>query len=310
MAPPAPTKDPAPAEARKPSKAQIFARRLRTTIALWAVVAAALWFQSGTIFFGLLAFFSLAGLREFGRMLAHNDPGYRPYHLWSMALATAYLTVKFVWIRQFNEDAPFLLDTLALAILLQVATVLSYREGPQGTITLFRLFGAVFGFLYAILLFAFLNRVLYLDGIAEDGKVRGVFLVLYVLAVTKFTDMGAYAIGSLIGTHKMVPHISPGKTWQGLGGALLGALVASLGLLALFPDQLQPITWLHALILAPILTAVATAGDLAESILKRCLAVKDSGHTLPGIGGVLDLTDSLLFTAPVFYLYLWLIATL
>jgi len=70
------------------------------------------------------------------------------------------------------------------------------------------------------------------------------------------------------------------------------------------PEELAPLTWTHGLILVPILVFVAVTGDLAESILKRCIAIKDTGHKFPGIGGILDLTDSLLFTAPVFYFYL------
>ena len=75
-------------------------------------------------------------------------------------------------------------------------------------------------------------------------------------------------------------------------------------MLLLVPDKLAPLTWTHGLILVPILCLVGITGDLAESVLKRCTHIKDSGHALPGIGGILDLTDSLLFTAPVFYLYL------
>ena len=151
-----------------------------------------------------------------------------------------------------------------------------------------------------------MTRVLYFSGITQTGAVPGVWLVLFLLAVTKFTDMGAYFIGTLIGRHKMVPHISPGKTWQGLGGAYIGALTAAIGLTLWLSDQMQPITLGHSIALAFILGTVAVIGDLAESVLKRCFDIKDSGHTLPGIGGVLDLTDSLLFTAPVLYFYLLL----
>jgi phosphatidate cytidylyltransferase len=106
----------------------------------------------------------------------------------------------------------------------------------------------------------------------------------------------------------MIPHISPAKSWEGLGGAFVGSFLAAIILLILIPEKIAPITWLHGLILAPVLCATAVTGDLAESVIKRCVAIKDSGHTLPGIGGVLDLTDSLLFTAPVFYFYLSAIA--
>ena len=128
--------------------------------------------------------------------------------------------------------------------------------------------------------------------------------MIWLVAITKFTDMGAYAIGTWLGKHKMIPHVSPGKTWEGFGGALLGANVAALGGLAIWGGKLDPITYGHAAALAFILGIVAVFGDLTESVVKRCLGAKDSGKFLPGIGGGLDLIDSLCFTAPVFYAYL------
>lgn len=122
--------------------------------------------------------------------------------------------------------------------------------------------------------------------------------------VTKFTDMGAYAIGSLLGRHKMVPAISPGKTWQGFAGSIAFAFLASYSAIGFFGDKIPLIGPGHAAVLAVILALAAVVGDLAESILKRSVATKDSGHFLPGIGGMLDLIDSVLFTAPIFYHYL------
>jgi phosphatidate cytidylyltransferase len=119
--------------------------------------------------------------------------------------------------------------------------------------------------------------------------------------------MGAYLTGSLIGKHKLVPHISPAKTWEGLGGALGFSLLASLGLFWLMPTQLSALNWTHAAVLGLLLGFAAVIGDLAESIVKRSTGVKDSGNFLPGIGGALDLIDSLLFTAPLLFFYLRLV---
>jgi phosphatidate cytidylyltransferase len=112
----------------------------------------------------------------------------------------------------------------------------------------------------------------------------------------------------MIGKHKMIPHISPAKSWEGAGGAVLGSLIAATGMMLADADHLLPLTWMHAIIFAVLLCIIGLLGDLAESILKRCHGIKDSGHTLPGIGGILDLTDSLLFAGPVAYLYLRLIS--
>jgi phosphatidate cytidylyltransferase len=116
--------------------------------------------------------------------------------------------------------------------------------------------------------------------------------------------MGAYLVGSWIGKHKMVPQISPGKTWEGFVGAIGFSLLASLGLKALLPIQLSVLRWNDALVLGFVLSIAAVFGDLAESLLKRGTSVKDSGHALPGIGGVLDLIDSLLFAAPILFFFL------
>src|SRR5436309_15682748 len=105
----------------------------------------------------------------------------------------------------------------------------------------------------------------------------------------------------------MVPQISAKKTWEGCFGALAFALFCSFALFMLMPGHLSMLTWTHATILGLLLGFAAVIGDLAESIIKRSTGVKDSGNFLPGIGGALDLVDSLLFTAPLMFFYLRLV---
>ncbi len=116
--------------------------------------------------------------------------------------------------------------------------------------------------------------------------------------------MGAYAVGSLIGKHKMIPRISPGKTWEGFGGAIVVSTGASLAFVHFFGAHMYGMNPLHAVILGVVLSSTAVIGDLIESLFKREAGVKDSGNFFPGIGGILDLLDSLLFNAPIMYLYL------
>jgi phosphatidate cytidylyltransferase len=156
----------------------------------------------------------------------------------------------------------------------------------------------LFGLMYVPWLLNFLQKIYYFPG------VNGSFYVIYFILVTKFSDSGAYAVGSLIGKHKMIPRISPGKTWEGFGGALLGSTVASLVFWWFAQDYLKGMNALHATVLGLVLGGAAVVGDLIESIFKREAGVKDSGHYFPGIGGILDLLDSLLFNAPIMYLYL------
>jgi len=156
-------------------------------------------------------------------------------------------------------------------------------------------------------LFNFITKIVYLTPRSSSGQLTGQFYVLYLIAVTKFADMGAYLTGSAIGRHLMIPHISGKKTWEGFSGAIVFALFCSLGLFKLMPGHLPALTWTHATILGLLLGFAAVLGDLAESIIKRSTDVKDSGNLLPGIGGALDLLDSLLFTAPLLFFYLRLV---
>ncbi|MEM1355558.1 MAG: phosphatidate cytidylyltransferase [Planctomycetota bacterium] len=116
-----------------------------------------------------------------------------------------------------------------------------------------------------------------------------------VLLVTKSCDIGAYFTGRALGKHKLISWLSPGKTWEGLAGGLILAGVASL--LLLMPLADLPV--LYALFAGAVLGLVGQGGDLIASMLKRDAGVKDSGSSIPGFGGILDVIDSPLIAAPV-----------
>jgi phosphatidate cytidylyltransferase len=158
----------------------------------------------------------------------------------------------------------------------------------------------LFGLMYVPWLLNFIQKINFFPNLGDNGK----FYVLYFILVTKFSDTGAYTVGSLIGKHKMIPRISPGKTWEGFGGAIAVSTLASVLFAHFFRDKLVGMNWIHAVILGVVLSVCAVVGDLIESLFKREAGVKDSGHFFPGIGGILDLLDSLLFNAPIMYLYL------
>jgi phosphatidate cytidylyltransferase len=165
----------------------------------------------------------------------------------------------------------------------------------------------LFGLLWIPWLFSFITKILYLAPRAADGTATGQYYVLFLVAVTKFSDMGAYVFGSLFGRHPFVPHISPKKTWEGFAGALFASLIAAFGLHWLIPQRLSAFGTVDLVVLGLLLGFAAVIGDLAESIVKRSTQIKDSGDVLPGIGGTLDLIDSLLFTAPLLYFYMRLV---
>jgi phosphatidate cytidylyltransferase len=134
----------------------------------------------------------------------------------------------------------------------------------------------------------------------ENGKWR----VLCTLFAVVLSDTGGYAAGVFLGRHKMAPRISPGKTWEGFAGSICASALGS-GLLLYFLLGI-PSYW--GLVFGAVVSVVAVAGDLAESMLKRDLGVKDMSNLLPGHGGVMDRLDSILFAVPTAYLMFALIA--
>lgn len=288
------------------SKAAVFARRLGSTVALWGTVGLAVWSGHWLVLIGLIFLLGAVGLREwaamFGALLS------RAQRMWLYLVSAVYGLLVFWQTRTTGTGELGLPEVIALPALLLGLFSITLCRPLEGHATLWRLFAALAGFVYVPFLFSFAWRLLMLPHWEGHGPVPGMAWLLFAVAVTKFTDMGAYAIGVVCGRHKMIPHISPGKTWEGLGGAFLGALVAALGSVWLLGSHLPGLTYGHAALLAVVLGAITVVADLAESVLKRCLDVKDSGHFLPGIGGALDLIDSLLFTLPAAWLYFhWLV---
>jgi phosphatidate cytidylyltransferase len=137
-----------------------------------------------------------------------------------------------------------------------------------------------------------------------------VAFLVYVIAMVKFTDIGAYFTGSFLGKHKMILWLSPGKTWEGLAGGLLtaaGVGVAGYYLASAYDFDLFVNSPVTAAFMGLTLGIVGQFGDLCESLFKRAAGVKDSGALIPQFGGVLDLLDSPLIAAPVAYLWLILL---
>ena len=139
--------------------------------------------------------------------------------------------------------------------------------------------------------------MLHIRMIEPDGLVR---LVLFLAAV-KCADIGAYFTGSAIGKHKMIPWLSPGKSWEGLAGGLAAAVGVSLLVNRLLSVALMDY---HAVVFGVVVALAGQFGDLCESLLKRSVHVKDSGAAVPEFGGVLDIIDSPLIAALPAYVLL------
>jgi phosphatidate cytidylyltransferase len=150
----------------------------------------------------------------------------------------------------------------------------------------------LFGLAYIAALFSYFFYIRTVD------PEQGAWLVLFLILVTKMGDVGAYATGNVIGRHTLISRISPRKTVEGFIGAVLFSGVTSMVARPMLGRSLEP---LWGLALGLFLGVCGQLGDLAESLLKRDCQVKDTGSLMPGLGGVLDVIDSLLFTAPLFY---------
>ena len=188
--------------------------------------------------------------------------------------------------------------TLAGGLIVVFLAEMARYDKPGGVTE--RLAAANLALVYVGLLTTFLCQLRLL------GERLGVVALVSLLVVVKLGDIGAYTVGRLVGRHKLVPRLSPGKTWEGfVGGLLFACGGAWLTMHYFYPWWMEsaapPETW-RALGFGLLVGLAGAAGDLAESMLKRDLGLKDSSTWLPGFGGVLDILDSILLASPVAYL--------
>ena len=208
------------------------------------------------------------------------------------------------------------IDVLAVGALFTSSACVLFPQDQRG-MYIKRLMPTFFGLLYVPFLLHYFVRILETDPTStkEVSISFGLFFCLWIVVVAKFSDMGALLVGKAIGRTKMAPSISPGKTIEGL----LGGFLASAGVGALIPwlimEYSPSFTDLSVCSFTPIdgcfwgllIALAAVIGDLIASVLKRLAGIKDSGGAIPGIGGLLDLTDSLILAAPTGYFILQII---
>jgi len=206
----------------------------------------------------------------------------------------------------FPVDPEWLDAALFLAVLLAFVFQITRKDGAAA---MHRISATIAGIVYVAWLFSFLARINYYHYRLDSPQgVDGRFYLFFLFLVVKVNDSAAYLIGSRYGAHRLLPRISPKKTVEGaVAGVVAGGAAAVIGK---FAFGLGRMSWPAALTLGLILGAAAVLGDLAESLLKRDREIKDSGTTLPGLGGILDLMDSIFITAPMLYLYMKLVLKL
>jgi phosphatidate cytidylyltransferase len=290
----------------KLSKAAIFFRRLFSFVILWTVVIGALFSGhkalSDYVFLVIILLLAVSGLMEFYGMV--HKLNYACYAKLGLCGGVLMILFTFVCISgQFGLPVtPSRMNDRETIFIILFVLGLCVRQFMSRRVAtgIIAISTTLFGLMYVPWLLNFIQKINFFG----QAGVEGEYYVLYFVLVTKFSDCGAYAVGSLIGRHKMIPRISPGKTWEGFGGAVVVSTGASVIFARLAGSHLAGMTLAHSIFLGIILSIAAVVGDLIESLFKREAGLKDSGHLFPGIGGILDLLDSLLFNAPIMYLYL------
>jgi phosphatidate cytidylyltransferase len=287
------------------SKAKIFLRRMFSFVVLWTIVLAALFSGhkqiSDYVFLLIMVVLAAAGLAEFYGLAAMRQ--LVCFKGWGILGGVLLMVGTFLNLtgKIGTSGSPARVNDFetSFLILFVLGLCLCQFFSRTNTAGILAISVTLFGLMYVPWLLNFIQKIYFFP-----KGVEGQYYLLYFILITKFSDSGAYAVGSLIGKHKMIPRISPGKTWEGFGGAILGSTVASLVFAYFAGRHLLGMTVTHAVILGVILGIAAVVGDLIESLFKREAGAKDSGSFFPGIGGILDLLDSLLFNAPLMYLYL------
>lgn len=277
----------------------MFLRRCLSALILITILIFCTWEAKGKLV--IVTFLLVHGLVGLGLMEYYDmmkAKGINVFRRYGTAVGLLFSASIFIagYFGRLSDD----FESLILFFLISSLFLLQgYRKDNASPLVIIAV--TLAGILYVAWLFSFYYRIVFYPGV--DGR----WFVFLVFLVTKSSDIMAYLVGSTVGRHPLAPKISPKKTIEGAVGGLVGAMLAAwLGKIWLVPDVAMP----GIFFLGAVMGLVGMAGDLAESLLKRDAQVKDSGNFIPGMGGVLDIFDSLLFTGPVMYFYMRFFVTI
>lgn len=262
-----------------------------------SLIAAVIFAQPWVALF-VMGLLCVLGLMEFYGMLdAAGIPNFRHVCIGAgiLILFVEWLALQQPETSKLRADADAVVMAIAFGSLFIRQFFARENDRPLHTLA-----GSLFGLIYICVPLLFFLKITMLG-----GGVAGRWLLLYMIAVVKCTDMGAFFVGCAIGRHKLIPRISPKKTWEGVAGGVAFAVAASLIIRYATGGNLGPasVTTYHAIELGILLAVAGILGDLAESLIKRSAGVKDSGRMIAGMGGLLDVIDSLIPAAPLMYFY-------
>ena len=284
----------------KLSKGQTFVRRLCSSLFLYGVLMAGLFAPNEKIklvaFGGIMVLLGAVAFVEYFQMARKRELA----PIVTLGTATGVGSIGLVfWALAIRGDA-VLAGEVEIAFLITLIPALGICQlcAADNERGMAAIASTLFGVFYVAILLNVLQKIRYFPDL------DGAWWLLYFIVVSKMSDTGAYCTGSLIGKNKMIPRVSPGKTWEGFVGGIVFSVVSSWAFLHFAGGHFSGFTLAQALVLGALLGVGSVVGDLVESLMKREAGLKDSGGFFPGVGGVLDLLDSLLFNAPLMYLFL------
>jgi phosphatidate cytidylyltransferase len=277
-----------------------FAKRVTFAVIAAPTLLGVIW-VGGAPLTALLSLAAAIGAWEFYRLV---PPG-GSVPLWGHGVVMSALVPLFVHARVLGLWAPSI--TILVLLVLELLTVALWRRGSQGK-PLEVVGTTILGVFYTGGMLSFAYGIRYHP--YAVGALAGASLVALPIVLTWATDTGAFTFGRTFGRRKLMPSISPNKTFAGAVGGLAVTVVVSVLYVrfALQPFAGLAMRWWGAVLFGVVVSVAAQVGDLVESMLKREAGVKDSSHLIPGTGGLLDRMDSLLFTLPIGYSLLgWLL---
>lgn len=264
-------------------------RRVLSAVAMVPILIGAIVYPHPSVFQALALLFIGAALYEYFGIVWPAEP--RTHLIFGTMVGMGY---AFWWM----VGAGGLVSGLLVSVVLVWFGFLFFAVAGPIEASHHRLGHLILGVLYVA---GFGSHIVLLRALPD-----GVFWTFALLAATWFNDTLAYFVGHLWGRHRLAPALSPSKTWEGWGGGLVGSAIGIFFFRWILPN---PLSTGEALGLALLAGLVGPIGDISESLLKRSVGVKDSGHLIPGHGGVLDRIDALLFNGPLFYYFaLWVVA--
>jgi phosphatidate cytidylyltransferase len=220
--------------------------------------------------------------------------------LYGIVAGLVYNTFSFLTAKSPISLLPEHYFTFSFYVLIVVFFIMQLAR-RDGSSAVHNFAGTIAGIIYVAWFFGFVAQITYFQD--ESGSALGRRAYLYfvmTILVTKGTDVGAFIVGSLVGRTPLAPRVSPRKTVEGAVAGLLVGMAAGAAC-ALWLPMPRPLALWRGLLASGVLSLVGQFGDIAESVLKRDAGVKDSGARLPGLGGILDVIDSMLFATPLMY---------